>query len=479
MSGGILGLRMIHPVILSGGSGTRLWPMSRTLYPKQLLRLLGKESLLQQTVRRVAPGEAFAAPVLVANEEHRFIIAEQLREIAIEPRALLLEPLGRNTAPAAGVAALALLDGEAEPLMLVMASDHAIEDVAAFLGAAARAADAARAGALVCLGVTPEYAETGYGYVRRGKPLAAEGAFAVAEFIEKPDAARAQRFVAAGEYFWNSSIFMFPARLYLDELQRLRPDIAARCRQAYAEAQRDADFVRLGKAAFAACPADSIDYAVMEKTERAAVVPVAMGWSDVGSWDALWDLSGKDAGGNALLGNVVAEDTRNCYLRSEAGLVAAIGVQDLVVVATGDAVMVAPRGRTQEVKRLVARLAREGHAEAEALPTVYRPWGSYRSLHVGERVQVKHIMVKPGGKLSLQMHHHRAEHWIIVQGTAKIVRGEDEMLLSENESTYIPLGTKHRLENPGKIPLHLIEVQSGSYLGEDDIVRLADIYNRN
>jgi mannose-1-phosphate guanylyltransferase/mannose-6-phosphate isomerase len=478
-SGGILGLRMIHPVILSGGSGTRLWPMSRTLYPKQLLRLLGEESLLQQTVRRVAQEEDFAAPILVANEEHRFIIAEQLREIAVTPHALLLEPVGRNTAPAACVAALSLVETEPEPLMLVLPSDHRIGDRATFLAAVARAAAAAREGALVCFGIAPERAETGYGYVRRGTALMAEGAFSVAGFIEKPDAAHARQFVEAGEYFWNGGIFLFPARLYLDELQRLRPDIVAQCRRAHAEAQRESDFTRLGKDAFTACPSDSIDYAVMEKTGCAALVPVAMGWSDVGSWDALWELSGKDDSGNAILGNVVAEDTRNCYLRSEAGLVAAIGVEDLVVVATGDAVMVAPRGRAQEVKQLVARLAREGHAEANALPTVYRPWGTFKALHNGERVQVKHILVKPGGKLSLQMHHHRAEHWIVVQGTAKIVRGKEELLLTENESTYIPLGTAHRLENPGKIPLHLIEVQSGSYLGEDDIVRLEDIYNRS
>jgi mannose-1-phosphate guanylyltransferase / mannose-6-phosphate isomerase len=469
---------MIHPVILSGGSGTRLWPMSRTLYPKQLLRLLHHQSLLQQTVRRMVDGERFAAPVLVANEEHRFIIAEQLREIAITPSALLLEPVGRNTAPAACVAALLLVESEAEPLMLVLPSDHRIGDREAFLAAVDRAAAAARQGALVCFGITPERPEIGYGYVRRGAALTTDGTFSVVEFIEKPDAAHARQFVAAGEYFWNGGIFLFPARLYLDELERLRPDIVGACRRALAEAARESDFVRLDKAAFAACPADSIDYAVMEHTQRAALVPVAMGWSDVGSWDALWGLSDRDENGNAITGNVVAEGTRNCYLRSEAGLVAAIGVEDVVVVATGDAVMVAPRGRTEEVKQLVARLAREGHAEAEALPTVYRPWGTFKSLHNGARVQVKHIMVKPGGKLSLQMHHHRAEHWIVVQGTAKIVRGEQQMILSEDQSTYIPLGTPHRLENPGKIPLHLIEVQSGSYLGEDDIVRLEDSYGR-
>jgi mannose-1-phosphate guanylyltransferase/mannose-6-phosphate isomerase len=471
---------MIQPVILSGGSGTRLWPMSRTLYPKQLLSLLGQDSLLQQTVRRVADRQGFAAPLLVANEEHRFIIAEQLREIAAVPRALLLEPVGRNTAPAACIAALALTEAEPDPLMLVMPSDHTIGDLAAFADAVEGAATAARAGALVSFGITPQRAETGYGYIRRGSELdGAKGVFAVAEFVEKPGPEQAQAYVASGEHSWNSGMFLFPARVYLDELERLRPDMVAACRDALATAQRDSDFVRLGREAFAGCDSDSIDYAVMEHTRRAAVVPVSMGWSDVGSWDALWEMGDKDQHGNSIEGNVVAEDARNCYLRSEAGLVAAIGIEDLVVVSTADAVMVAPRNRTQDVKKLVARLVKDRRDEADALPTVHRPWGTFTSLHNGHRVQVKHIMVKPGGKLSLQMHHHRAEHWVVVQGTAKIRRGDQEMMLSEDQSTYIPIGTSHRLENPGKIPLHLIEVQSGSYLGEDDIVRLEDSYGRS
>jgi mannose-1-phosphate guanylyltransferase/mannose-6-phosphate isomerase len=471
---------MIHPVILSGGSGTRLWPMSRTLYPKQLLSLLGRDSLLQQTVRRVADRQDFASPLLVANEEHRFIIAEQLREIAAVPRALLLEPVGRNTAPAACIAALALTEAEPDPLMLVMPSDHTIGDPAAFAGAIERAAAAARAGALVSFGIAPQRAETGYGYIRRGSELdGAEGVFAVAEFVEKPGPEQAEAYVASGEHSWNSGIFLFPARVYLDELERLRPDMVAACRNALVTAQRDSDFVRLGREAFTACDSDSIDYAVMEHTRRAAVVPVSMGWSDVGSWDALWEMGAKDQHGNLTEGNVVAEETRNCYLRSEAGLVAAIGIEDLVVVATADAVMVAPRNRTQDVKKLVARLIKDRRDEADALPTVHRPWGTFTSLHNGHRVQVKHIMVKPGGKLSLQMHHHRAEHWVVVQGTAKIRRGDQETMLSEDQSTYIPIGTAHRLENPGKIPLHLIEVQSGSYLGEDDIIRLEDSYGRS
>ena len=471
---------MLYPVILSGGSGTRLWPMSRTLYPKQLLRLLGEDSLLQQTVRRVADADRFARPLLVANEEHRFIVAEQLREIRAPSQALLLEPVGRNTAPAACVAAMMLAESEPDALMLLLPSDHIIADEAAFAAAVERAATAARAGALATFGITPERPETGYGYIRRGAPVdGIAGVFRVAEFVEKPGSALAEHFVASGEHFWNGGMFLFPVALFLDELERIRPDIVGACRQALAAARRDDDFVRLDRTAFEACPADSIDYAVMEHTSRAAVVPVGMGWSDVGSWDALWEMTDKDAAGNALIGNVIAEDARNCYLRSETGLVAAIGIEDLVVVATADAVMLAPRNRSQEVRRLVARLAMEGREEADALPTVHRPWGTYRSLHNGHRVQVKHITVKPGGQLSLQMHHHRAEHWIVVQGTARIRRGDEEMMLTEDQSTYIPLGTMHRLENPGKIPLHLIEVQSGSYLGEDDIIRFEDSYGRS
>jgi mannose-1-phosphate guanylyltransferase/mannose-6-phosphate isomerase len=481
---------MIHPVILSGGSGTRLWPMSRALYPKQLLALTGERSLLQETVLRAmgdagddAGGEfGFAPPLIIANEEHRFIIAEQLREIGAVADALVLEPTGRNTAPAACVAALRLAAKAPAPdaMMLVMPSDHVIGDLAAFRAAVGRAAVACRAGHLVSLGIRPERPETGYGYIAAGAPLdGAPGAFRVSRFVEKPDAETAERYLASGEYFWNSGIFLFPVALYLAEIGRLRPEMLAACKAALAGARSDSDFVRLDKAAFADCPSDSIDYAVMEHTKSAAVVPVGMGWSDLGSWDALWEMAARDERGNVLCGNVVAEATSNCYLRSEAGLVAAVGVADLVVVATDDAVMVAPRNRTQEVKTLVTRLLAERRDEADALSTVHRPWGTYRALHNGHRVQVKHIMVKPGAKLSLQMHHHRAEHWVIVQGTAKIVRGNEELVLTEDQSTYIPLGTAHRLENPGKIPLHVIEVQSGSYLGEDDIVRFEDHYGRS
>ncbi len=473
------GAGLIHPAILSGGSGTRLWPMSRTFYPKQLLPLVGDKTLLQQAALRVVAAPRFAAPLVIANEEHRFIIAEQLREIGVAPHGLLLEPVGRNTAPAACVAALSLAEVDPDALMLLMPSDHTIDDTAAFLAATERAAEAARAGRLVTFGIHPERAETGYGYIQRNGALAGvEGAFAVARFVEKPDAVTAERYRKSGDFFWNSGIFLFPASLYLSELERLRPDMLSACRAALKAARRDDDFIRLDKEAFAACPADSIDYAVMEHTAKAAVVPVAMGWSDLGSWDALWELAEKDDAGNVLAGNVIAEDAKNCYLRSESGLVAALGVEDLVVVATDDAVMLAPKSRAQDVRRLVARLVKENRGEADALPRVHRPWGSYETLHAGHRVQVKHILVKPGGKLSLQMHHHRAEHWVVVQGTAKIVRGDEELMLTEDQSTYIPLGTAHRLENPGKIPLHLIEVQSGAYLGEDDIVRFEDSYGR-
>jgi mannose-1-phosphate guanylyltransferase/mannose-6-phosphate isomerase len=473
------GVEPIHPVILSGGSGTRLWPMSRTFYPKQLLPLVDDKTLLQQAALRVAGVPGFAAPLVIANEEHRFIIAEQLREIDVAAQGLLLEPVGRNTAPAACVAALALAEADPQALMLLMPSDHTIDDPGMFLAAIGKAAAAARGGHLVTFGIHPERAETGYGYIQRNAILSGvDGAFEVARFVEKPDAATAERYLKSGDFFWNSGIFMFTAALFLSEIERLCPDMLAACRAALHAARRDDDFIRLDKETFAACPADSIDYAVMEHTAKAAVVPVSMGWSDLGSWDALWELADKDAEGNALSGNVIAEGTKNCYLRSEAGLVAALGVEDLVVVATDDAVMLAPKNRAQDVRRLVARLVKENRGEADALPRVHRPWGSYETLHAGHRVQVKHILVKPGGKLSLQMHHHRAEHWVVVQGTAKIVRGNEELMLTEDQSTYIPLGTAHRLENPGKIPLHLIEVQSGAYLGEDDIVRFEDHYGR-
>jgi mannose-1-phosphate guanylyltransferase / mannose-6-phosphate isomerase len=469
----------IHPVILSGGSGTRLWPMSRAQYPKQLLPLLTERTLLQEAGLRVADAKHFAPPLVIANDDHRFIVAEQLRLAGVTPAAIILEPLGRNTAPACCIAALSLADAAPDALMLVMPSDHAITDTAAFKVAVARAAAAAKTGKLVTFGITASRPETGYGYMKRGQPLAgAEGAFQVAAFVEKPDRARAETYVADPAYSWNSGIFLFPVKLLLSELERLQPAMVAACRDALDKAKRDLDFLRLDRDAFAEAPSKSIDYAVMEHTSHAAVVPVEMGWSDVGTWDALWMVGTPDDAGNVIAGDVVAEDTKNSYLRAESGLLAVLGVEDLVVVATSDAVMVSRRDRAQDIKQIVARLERGNRSELIAHPLVHRPWGTYRSIHNGERVQVKHIMVKPGGILSLQMHHHRAEHWVVVTGTAKVTKDNEEMTLHENESTFIPMGTRHRLENPGKIPLHLIEVQSGSYLGEDDIVRYDDTYGR-
>ena len=462
------------PVILSGGSGTRLWPLSREAYPKQFLPLAGDDSMLQATWRRVQ-ALASAAPLIVANEEHRFMVAEQLRQVDCSPAAILLEPVGRNTAPAIAVAALQAIADGADPLLLVLPSDHVISDVAAFQAAVRNAEAAARDGRLVTFGIVPTGPETGYGYIRAG---AGEGVRAVAEFVEKPDAETAARYLASGEYFWNSGMFLFRAGAYLAELERQQPAMLAACRAALAAARRDQDFVRLDQEAFAACPSDSIDYAVMEKTARAAVLPIAVGWNDVGSWAALWDIAEQDGNGNAHHGDVIAEDCHDTLAWGDGRLVALLGLQDMVVVDTADALLVAHRDHVQDVKGIVTRLKTAGRPEPTWHRKVYRPWGSYDSIDLGERFQVKRITVKPGAQLSLQMHHHRAEHWIVVSGTGRVTRGEETLILSENQSTYIPLGVKHRLENPGVVPLELIEVQSGSYLGEDDIVRFEDVYGR-
>ena len=473
-------LSRITPVILSGGTGTRLWPMSRALYPKQLLPLLGRETMLQESALRVGDAGLFGAPLVIANDEHRFIIAEQLRQCEVTPKTIVLEPIGRNTAPAVGVAALLAGADDPDSLILVMPSDHVIADRAAFAAAVTKAAEAARNGALVTFGITADRPETGYGYIKRGRAFGKlDGVFEVAAFVEKPDRPRAEEYLSSGDYFWNSGIFLLPAKAYLAELGRLRPEMLAACRGAIDKAKRDLDFLRLDKDAFAAIKGESIDYGVMEHTDKAAVVPVTMGWSDVGAWDALWDLQPKDGAGNVLQGDVVAEEAKNSYLRAEHGLLAALGVEDLIVVTTPDVVLVTKRDRAQDIKKIVARLERDGRSELKSHLVVHRPWGTYCSIHNGDRVQVKHIMVKPGAKLSLQMHHHRAEHWVVVKGTAKVVRGNEELTVYENESTFIPMGTAHRVENPGKIPLHLIEVQSGSYLGEDDIVRFEDTYGRS
>jgi mannose-1-phosphate guanylyltransferase / mannose-6-phosphate isomerase len=472
---------MLTPVILSGGAGTRLWPLSRELYPKQLLALIGTRTLLQQTLLRLEGLEA-SPPVIVCNEAHRFLVAEQLRQLKIEPRALVLEPFGRNTAPAIALAALASLKGlgadanAVDPLLLVLPADHVIGDVAAFQQAVHTGLAAAERGLLVTFGVVPTAAETGYGYIQRG--AASGAAFQIARFVEKPNAQTARSYVESGDYYWNSGMFLFRARRYLKELALLQPEMARVCEAAFREATSDLEFTRIAAKAFEACPADSIDYAVMEKTQDAVVVPLAAGWSDVGSWASLQAASPADAHGNVTHGDVVSTDTQGCYLYSESRLVSAVGLKDHVVIETKDAVLVAPRARVQEVKNLVQQLKERGRYEHSLHREVFRPWGSYDSLEHGPRFQVKRLKVKPGGTLSLQLHHHRAEHWVVVAGTARITRGEDVFLLGENESTYIPMGVRHRIENPGTIPLEIIEVQSGSYLGEDDIVRLEDNYGR-
>ena len=468
---------MLTPVILSGGAGTRLWPLSRELYPKQLLALTGERTMIQQTALRLE-GLSAAAPVVVCNEAHRFLVAEQLRQIDIEPQAMVLEPLGRNTAPAIALAAHAALKaaGGADPLLLVLPADHVIRDVPAFQKAVRAALAAAGSGKLVTFGIVPTHPETGYGYIQRG---ARHGAgFAIARFVEKPDAERAQQFVEAGEYYWNSGMFLFSARRYLEELGRLAPEMARVCAEAFAAARTDLDFTRIEGQRFAACPSDSIDYAVMEKTQDAVVVPLDAGWSDVGSWAALHEACEADAHGNVARGDVICEDAEGCYLYAESRLVAVVGLKDHVVVETKDAVLVAPKDRVQNVKKLVHRLKEAGRYEHSLHREVFRPWGSYDSIESGPRFQVKRLKVKPGAVLSLQLHHHRAEHWVVVSGTARITRGDEVFLLEENQSTYIPIGVRHRIENPGKIALHIIEIQSGSYLGEDDIVRLEDQYGR-
>ena len=468
---------MLTPIILSGGAGTRLWPLSRELYPKQLLALTGEKTMIQQTALRLE-GLSAAAPVVVCNEAHRFLVAEQLREIRIEPQALVLEPVGRNTAPAIALAAQAALGaaGAADPLLLVLPADHVIRNVPAFQKAVRAALGPADAGKLVTFGIVPSSPETGYGYIERG---ATQGdAYTIARFVEKPDAARAEQFVASGQYYWNSGMFLFRARRYLEELERLAPEMARVCAQAFAAARADLDFTRIERERFEACPADSIDYAVMEKTGDAVVVPLNAGWSDVGSWAALHDACEADAHGNVARGDVICEDSEGCYLYAESRLVSAVGLKDHVVVETKDAVLVAPKERVQDVKKLVHRLKEAGRYEHSLHREVFRPWGSYDSIESGPRFQVKRLKVKPGAVLSLQLHHHRAEHWVVVSGTARITRGDEAFLLEENQSTFIPIGVRHRIENPGKIPLHIIEIQSGSYLGEDDIVRLEDQYGR-
>jgi mannose-1-phosphate guanylyltransferase / mannose-6-phosphate isomerase len=481
----------IQPVVMAGGSGTRLWPLSRAQHPKQFLVLQGNRSLFQQATRRLAalaaPDIAVAAPCIVGNEEHRFLVLDQLRELGLPPATVLLEPTGRNTAPAMTLAALFASEGGADPVLVVSPADQTVTDDAAFTAALQRAVRAAASGAIVILGVTPDRPETGFGYIRTSASGDTERT--VAAFVEKPDLTAAQAYLAAGNHFWNSGMFVVRASVWLAALERFRPDIASATRAAWASRSIDASFVRPEREAFAAIPSESVDYAVMEKcpgevaasgTERFDIrmVPLSAGWSDLGAWDAVWQVSAKDDAGNASVGDALVSDSRNTLVHATSRLVGAVGLNDVVIVETPDAVLVADRSRSQDVKAIVAKLQSAGRTEHTVHRQVHRPWGWYDSIDSGSRFQVKRIMVKPGASLSLQMHHHRAEHWIVVRGTAEVTNGNQVILLSENQSTYIPIGTTHRLANPGKVPLEIIEVQSGSYLGEDDIVRFEDSYGR-
>jgi len=467
-----------YPVILTGGAGSRLWPVSREFYPKPLLPLFGDRTLLQDTATRLDSIGTVGNPVFVCNEEHRFLVAEQVRALGKEAEAILLEPKGRNTAPALTVAALYLVDKEPDAMMVVMPADHVIPDPEAFAAAVEQGGKLAAEGYLVTFGVVADKPETGYGYIHRGAEIDSSGVFKVDRFVEKPDEKIAQKYVNAGDYYWNAGIFLLRADCWLEEIGKLRPDILKACQQAVAEGSRDSDFVRVEKDAFLSSPSESIDYAVMEKTNRAAVVPLQTSWSDVGSWSSIWEVSEQDDEGNVTRGDVLMHNTRNSLFMAENRCIAAVGLDDMIVVETADAVLVADKSKCQDVKAIVNKLKEFGREEHRFHRRVYRPWGDYEGIDDGARYQVKRLTVKPGAKLSLQMHHHRAEHWIVVSGTARVTRGDDVFMLSENESTYIPIGTNHRLENPGTIPLEIIEVQSGSYLGEDDIVRFEDVYNR-
>ena len=466
---------MILPVIMAGGSGTRLWPLSRGNYPKQFLALGGEHTMLQSTLSRLN-GLAHCPAMLICNEEHRFIAAEQVRQLGVEHSGIFLEPVGRNTAPAIALSAFKAIESGEDPLLLVLAADHVIDDTAAFQQSVNKAAELAEHGKLVTFGIVGNKPETGYGYIKRGEQY--KTGFVVNSFVEKPDALTAKAYIDSGDYYWNSGMFLFKASRYLDELKAFRPDIYEACDKAIKIQNNDLDFIRVDKAAFEACPDESIDYAVMEHTKDAVVVPMDAGWSDVGGFSALWEVSTKDGNGNAFTGDVKAFDTKNTLVFGEDRLVATVGVEDLVIVSTKDAVLVAHKDKSQYVKSIVNELKAEHRSEAIMHREVYRPWGKYDSVDNGERFQVKRITVKPGAKLSVQMHHHRAEHWIVVSGTAKVKIDDTEQFVTENESVYIPITAVHALENPGKVDLELIEVQSGSYLGEDDIVRFEDRYGR-
>jgi mannose-1-phosphate guanylyltransferase / mannose-6-phosphate isomerase len=463
------------PVILSGGSGTRLWPLSRGQYPKQFLSLVSEHTMVQETMLRLLGISGIKNPIAVCNEIHRFMMAEQLLEIGIQPAAIILEPVGKNTAPAVALAALSAQSGD--DVLLVLPADHVISDIDAFQAAVVQAEGLAKQGFLVTFGIVPTEPETGYGYIK--KDSVQEGnAYRVSAFVEKPDLPTAQSYLESGDFLWNSGMFAFTARNFLKELEKFNPEMLLACQKALSTVKVDLDFIRLDQAIFSECPADSIDYAVMEKTDKGVVLPLDAGWNDVGSWSALWSVTKKDTNDNAISGDVLTVNTKNSFIFSEDRLVTVIGVEDLVVIETKDAVMVVSKDKVQEVNQLVAQLKTLGRSETQLHRKAYRPWGYYDSVDNGSRHQTKRIVVKPGAKLSLQKHHHRAEHWIVVKGTALVTRDENQTLLTENESTYIPLGTIHRLENPGVIPLEIIEVQSGSYLGEDDIVRYGDNYGR-
>ncbi len=468
---------MIYPVLLCGGSGTRLWPLSRRAFPKQFLPLISDKSLLQATLLRLHGLTQLSAPIVVCSNDHRFLVADQLQEVGITPSSLILEPVARNTAPAVALAAFAALQRDANAQLLILPSDHNIGDVAAFHAAINAARPIADAGYMTTFGIVPDKPETGYGYIHQGEKLS-EGGFQVAQFVEKPDAARAQQYVEAGDYLWNSGMFLFGAQLFLDELNAFQPEIYEATRLAFERAQVDLDFLRADEASFAASPSISIDYAVMEQTKRAAVVPADIQWNDIGSYVAMWEIEAKDKDGNAGRGQVSFFDSSNNYVRTEKQLVAMLGVDDMIVVSTPDALLVTKKEHAQDIKKIVDKLREDGMSQHDTHTKVYRPWGSYEGVERGERFQVKQLIVKPGGASSMQIHHHRSEHWVVVKGTAEVTLGDEKKLLSEDESIYIPLGIPHRIYNPGRIPMHFIEVQSGSYLEEDDIVRLDDNYGR-
>lgn len=479
---------IIQPVILSGGAGTRLWPLSREQYPKQLLAFQGEHTLLQETVKRLdnltVEGASVADPIVVCNEEHRFLVAEQLRHIDKQASAILLESIGRNTAPALTVAALACAEKNQDAILLVMPADHVIDFPEKFHQAVNVAAELAQQGKLVTFGIVPTQPETGFGYIRKGQAIGESGATVIKAFVEKPDEETARSYLTSGDYLWNSGMFVMRASVWLEHIARLQPEIEQACRKAFQEATQDLDFCRLDREAFSACPSDSIDYAVMEKiggedASLTAVVPLEAGWSDLGAWSALWEVGERDVHGNTKRGDIITHDCRNNLFRSEHRLVAGVGLENLLVIETADAILVAHRDHAQDVEQVVDQLKAQQRPERLVHRQVFRPWGSYEGVVADERFQVKRIVVNPGAELSLQMHHHRAEHWIVVKGTAKVTKGDEVFLLAENQSTYIPIGEKHRLENPGNLPLEIIEVQSGSYLGEDDIVRFEDRYGRS